>query len=189
MRVMRGVASTQHQLMREEMRMAEEERATTEAAAEHAANMQSLRLRLAEERARATDGAVEQLSLARAEVVDAERMAADAELHRREEAARMHHELIQLRQYLEREMRAGLEAFRHEYKREAFEEQSEEARQALVERDLMQAYAQKEHGWAERWQDRYDRLKATADGWHRELLLCRDEGEQQERGTQHDVGG
>jgi hypothetical protein len=144
------------------MRVAEEERATSETAAEHTAAVQALRLHLAEERARATDGAVEQLSAARAEVL-------------------MHQELIQLRQFLEREMRAGLEAFRQQYKREAFDEQSEEARQALVERELMHAYAHKEHGWAERWQERYDRLKRSADGWQRELLLSRDEGEQQAR--------
>ena len=162
-------------LYSEEMKVAVAERETAASQSSFGDSILELKLNLAEGRASVGDGAIELLAQAHQDRSDAEHRAAKEVLARHEDAALMHTELLKLRQYLEREMRAGLEGFRSAYKAQAFAETGEEARRAILETHILQQYAAREHSWAEVWQRRYETLKTDSEHAHRELGMAHEQ--------------
>lgn len=170
---MRETMDAQEHLYFQELRLAEAERDAADGELEHGRTMASAELGRMHERARVCEGAAEMLVHAHAERFKYEHKLHQEQLGRSEDVATMHEELIKLRDRLDREMRAGLEAFRETYKEEAYRQISEEGRAAIHDRYLLEAYAAREKGVAASWHDRYERLRAHADGERVELELQR----------------
>ena len=170
-RAARRLLDNREYLFNEEVKLAEAECVSLEERLDHELALHNEQLWFAERKVEAAENAVELLYQAHRERFDADKRVAKELLGRREDAARMHEQLIELRQYFDRELRAGLEGFRAAYRAQAFEEVATEARRALLDQQVVERYASQEHAWAERWQGRYEALKAVSDLDKRELEL------------------
>ena len=170
-RAARRLLDNREYLFNEEVKLAEAECVSLEERLDHELAVHNEQLWFAERKVEAAENAVELLHQAHRELFDADKRVAKELLGRREDAARMHEQLIELRQYFDRELRAGLEGFRTAYRAQAFEEVATEARRALLDQQVVERYASQEHAWAERWQGRYEALKVVSDLDKRELEL------------------
>lgn len=169
LRLEESTAAVQENLFDEELRMADAEREALEAHYAHESRMAHARLSVAQGEASFNDGAVPMLREAQAERYLAMQQLNEEQLGRRHDVAKMHEELVTLRNRLEHEMRAGLEAFRETYREEVYTQLSEEAREAMHEKFKFEQYASKEHAWAEQWQLRYEELRRRFDDGQRAL--------------------
>ena len=129
----------------------------------HENAMAAKRLHSSQQRAAFNAGTAEMVETYNAERFHTWQLLNEEKLHREEDWGMMQHELGNLRDRLDVKMREGLEAFREQYKAEAERAVGDEARQAIERRYEFELRAQKEHSWAAKWQERYDRLKLQTE--------------------------
>lgn len=163
------LASTHEALCAKELKLAEQELLMLDEQRSHEALMAESSLASMQERAGVVQGAVDLLAATQEERFRAVQLLNEERLSRREDAARMHVDLVRLRDYLDREMRMGLEAFREMYKEAALKQISDEGREAIERNYVLERRCTREASRAATWQRRHDAVAKTAAANRRAL--------------------